>query len=162
MSEQQAEHEPVDLLEAVAQEPEGETPHEAEPAGEATDEDHVKKLREESRTYRQRIAEVKTESVALKSLAEVYVRQAIEGLVADRLSRPGLLWELGEVSSPFDLLTDDNKIDLVRLDAAVKATLTHVPEAATFNRHHGHLGPRKVAKTKPTRAFGDVSRGDGR
>ena len=122
----------------------------------------MKKLREKSRTYRQRIAEVKTESVALKSLAEVYVRQAIEGLVADRLSRPGLLWQLGGVSSAFDLLTDDNKIDLVRLDAAVKATLAQVPEAATFNRHHGDLGPRKVAKTKPTRAFGDVLRGDGR
>lgn len=150
MTEQQPEPE---VVEAEAQDEQQAEEQQPEPDATEEESERVRALSVESKTYRQKASAARKEADAMRTVAEAYVRQAAERLIGNRLSRPGLVWELGGMS-PLDLLTEDATIDTERLDAAVEVVVTKVPEARP-PIHHGDLGVKK-STTPPARGFGDV------
>jgi hypothetical protein len=155
MTDQQPEHQPEVLETTEAQ---GEQLEQVEPH--QPDDEQVRALRAEARNYRQKASAAKQEVERAHGIAEAYVRRAVEAMVADKITRPALLWQMGG-TTPMELIGEDGEIDAERLEAAVAATVEAVPEVKP-QPHHGDMGPRRTTTPRPARQFGDVLKGSGR
>lgn len=86
----------------------------------------------EAAKYRRQLREAEAERDQLRANVETLRRRDAEGMVAETLASPKLLWALG--ATPADLIGDDGTVDAGKVRAVADAVLAEYGEGVRWRR----------------------------